>query len=108
MRQHDMTIVGCDTDSILYCKNNMLPFSDEEFQDLLKEINDVSPEFMEWSDDGYYSHCIAIRAKNYVLKDFKGKVTIKGSALKASTKGPAMRQFIKDIINSILDAIRRN
>lgn len=103
MQQHNFVITQCDTDGLLYNKIDNAEFSEEEQINLLKELNSISPEFMVWESDGYYSHCIAIRAKNYVLKDFKGKVTIKGSALKASTKSPVLKKFIRDIIDNILE-----
>lgn len=103
MQHHNFIITQCDTDGLLYNKIDNSTFSEEEQIALLKELNSISPEFMVWESDGYYSHCIAIRAKNYVLKDFKGKVTIKGSALRASTKSPKLKQLIKDIIYNILD-----
>ena len=83
MKNHNFIIGPTDTDSISFCKPDMSPFSPEETKQLLAEINAMSPEFIEWEDDGYYEVCITLRAKNYVLWDGKKK-TVKGSAFKTS------------------------
>lgn len=101
MSKYNYIIGPTDTDSISFCKPDMSPFSEEERAAILKEINDLSPEFMQWEDDGYYKSCLVIRAKNYVLWDGK-KRTIKGSALKASTKEKALKSFIDEVIDLLL------
>jgi hypothetical protein len=46
-----------------------------------------------------------VKAKNYVLKEAgTGKIKIKGSALKATMKEPALTKFIDDTIRLILDS----
>lgn len=80
----------------------MSPFSEEEVNTLLNELNDISPDFMDWSDDGYYSFCIAAKAKNYILYDGEKK-TIKGSAFKSSTKSTALKEFMGEVIQSIFN-----
>ena len=102
MNNHDFIIAPTDTDSISFGKPDGSPFSKEEIKILVKEINDISPEFMTFEDDGYYQTCICVRAKNYVLWDGK-KLTIKGSSLKATGKALALREFIQRIIQSIID-----
>ena len=78
----------------------MSPFSQEELKTLLKEVNEQSPDKVLWEDDGYYKTIIALKAKNYVLYDGK-KLKIKGSALKASTKSEAMKEFTRRIIETL-------
>lgn len=100
---HNFIIGPTDTDSISFCKSDMSPFTKDELEALLKEINDISPEFMDWSHDGYYPTCIAIRAKNYLTVDEKGKMKIKGSALKAPMKEKALKRFLDEIIQLLVD-----
>ena len=73
-------------------------FSKEEIKFLLKELNDISPEFMLWEDDGYYEVVVCLRAKNYILWDGK-KLKIKGSALRDTKK----EKFLLDLIKSVID-----
>lgn len=101
MKQHDFIIGPTDTDSISFTKSDMSVMSKEEIDLYIKEINDLSPDFMDWADDGYYQTVIAVRAKNYALWDGKKLVT-KGSSLKATVKSPAMKEFIQAIIWSII------
>jgi len=87
-----------DTDSISICKPDMSPFTEEEQQSLINEINALMPQKIQYAHDGYFQRCVALKAKNYVLFDGK-KIKIKGSALKSSTKSPRLKQFVKDVIN---------
>lgn len=90
-----------DTDSISFCYPDFRPISKEEQNKLLQEINDILPEKIVMDDDGYYETILAIKTKNYVLYDGK-KIKIKGSALKASTKEPALKEFISKSISIII------
>lgn len=105
---HNFIIGPTDTDSISFCKSDMSSFTEEERKQLIKEINDISPEFMDWADDGYYVSCVALKAKNYVLFDGQKKTT-KGSAFKTQTKEPAMKEMMQELIDVMLqdnDSIR--
>jgi hypothetical protein len=101
---HNFLIGPTDTDSISFCKPDMSPFSKEEIDFLIKELNSISPEFMVWENDGLYDTCLVIRAKNYILKEYgTGKITIKGSAFKDQKKEQALQQLMKDLVYYILD-----
>lgn len=98
---HNFQISNCDTDSISFTAQKS--FSPEEIKSLIKEINELSPEFMDWSDDGYYRRVIILKAKNYILQDFDNKITYKGSALKSSKTEIALKEFLHAIIAEILN-----
>lgn len=106
--QHDFIVAPSDTDSISFCKADMSEFSPEEIKTLLGEINEQSPDKVLWEDDGLYKTVIALKAKNYILYDptaddkKKKKLTIKGSALKASTKSEAMKEFTRKVIDTMI------
>lgn len=101
MKSYNFIVGPCDTDSISFTKADMSPFTQEEQDYLLAEINELSPEFMEWEDDGYYLTCITLRAKNYILWDGKKK-TVKGSAFKTSSKEIAMKELMQDMVDTII------
>lgn len=96
---------------------NNIGFSEDERNDILKEINSLFPERINFEEDGYYDTIIVLAAKNYILryeeeyflkyvlpkKPNAKQVIYKGSSIKATTKEPALQQFIKDIIDSILN-----
>jgi len=96
-------IVNADTDSISFNSPDGKDFSKEERSELLKDLNIQFPERISWEDDGYYKTLCVLAAKNYILDDGK-KVKYKGSAIKASTKPPALKEMIKKIIQSILES----
>jgi len=101
---HNFQLVNCDTDSITVCKKDGSPFSDEEQDELLRELNSVFPSAIKWEDDGYFKTVIVVKAKNYVLWDGK-KIKYKGSALKATMKEPALQEFIKSTLDIILNTL---
>lgn len=100
-KTNNMILVNADTDSISFSKGDGSIIIDDERALYLAQINDMFPERIKWSDDGYYRKVIVASAKNYVLDDGK-KITYKGNSIKASIKEPALKEFIKKIIDSIL------
>jgi len=102
MQTHNFKIVGGDTDSIMFCKQDMSLFTEEEQEELLKEINSLLPPEIKFANDGVFPKVIYLKAKNYIMMDAKGKVKTKGSSLKSSTIEPILKQMISEIINLIL------
>jgi DNA polymerase elongation subunit (family B) len=100
--QKTYSIVNADTDSISFTKANSSDFTNDEREDILKELNSLFPSSIRFEDDGLYKCVIVFKAKNYVLYDGK-KIKTKGSAIKATTKEPALREFINSVIVSIID-----
>lgn len=100
-------IVNADTDSISFVKSDMTPFTVEERKFLINDVNELYPELIRFEDDGGYTRVLVIRSKNYVLESLKkdGSLHIKykGSALKATLKEPALKEFIKEVIHILLD-----
>lgn len=103
IQPHNFILANLDTDSISFIKPDQKPFSKEECETLLDEINSLMPERIRWEDDRTYKRFIVVKAKNYVLYD-GNNITIKGSGLKASMKEPALKQFIKDLIDLLLNS----
>lgn len=98
---YNFKLVNVDTDSISICKQDGSPFTNEEEARLLKELNSLFPETVVWDDDGSYQTVVVLKAKNYILYDGK-QVKIKGSALKATQKAPALKEFLKEVIDYII------
>jgi hypothetical protein len=94
--------VNFDTDSITVCKQDETPFSEEEQEQLLSELNMLYPDLINWDSDGHFEKVIVLKAKNYILWDGK-KRKIKGSALKSSTREPAVRDFLNEIIDTMIN-----
>ena len=102
MKTHNFILGPCDTDSISFCKPDMSPFSKEEQDGLLEEINSYMPKLVRFAHDGYYKTIVALKAKNYVLLTEDGKIKYKGSAIRDSKREPAIREFLEEIVKAIL------
>lgn len=100
---HNFKLANLDTDSISFSKSDGAPFTEEEQSSLLKELNSLFPSSIKWEHDGIFSKVVIIKAKNYILKDGKGKVKIKGSALKVTLKEVALKEFVNKVIDSLLN-----
>ena len=100
---NNFQLVNFDTDSITICKPCGEPFSEEEQDKLINALNAEFPKQIKWEPDVYFPKLVVLRAKNYIMQDEKGKVKIKGSALKSSKAEIACKEFQKAIIQTILD-----
>lgn len=97
-----LDIVNADTDSIMVCRKDQSEINEWDREELLTDLNNLFPDKISWEDDGYYLTIIVLKAKNYVLWDGK-KLKIKGSSLKDPKKELALQEFLKEIIQSIID-----
>lgn len=107
IKNHNFLIPNGDTDSISFCKPDFGAMSETEVKELINEMNEISPEFMDWEDDGYYKCVIVLKAKNYVLlktnkKTGQDEIILKGSGLKDSKKEPALKEMMMEIIDGLL------
>jgi DNA polymerase elongation subunit (family B) len=102
IKMHDFIIVNGDTDSIAFKKRDQKPITPGEQAALLAEINGLMPELIHWEHDSYFKKFIVVAAKNYIMLDEKGKLKIKGSGLKATTKEKALQAFIREVIDLLL------
>jgi DNA polymerase I len=89
-----------DTDSITIWKNGQ-EFNKQEIDKLITEINELLPKEIKFELDSVYDSIMVVKAKNYAYRE-GDKITVKGSALKASTKCSALKEMIKIIIKHIL------
>jgi hypothetical protein len=115
---NNFTLVNCDTDSISFCKPDQSPFTEDEQANLLAELNSLYPSKIHFEHDGVFETVCILKAKNYILKAYvckkckksglktcghdEAKLTKKGSSLKSSKTEPALKEFMGEIINSIL------
>jgi len=99
--ENKYTLVNCDTDSVSVCRADQEFIVPEERKFILDEINALTPPQISWEDDGYYPVFVVVKAKNYIMWDGK-KLKYKGSAIKATQKEPALKEFISSTIDIIL------
>lgn len=93
-------IVNADTDSITFTDSGN-PIDEDTRLNLLDDLNSLYPEKIHFEDDGYYKSIIVLKAKNYVMFD-GNKIKTKGSALKDAKKEPALKEFLFNVIESLI------
>ena len=108
VKNHDFIPVSNDTDAISFRKQDGTPFSQEEQDKLIDEINSIIPKMLEYEDDGYFETIIVVKAKNYVMRTPDMKVKFKGSSLIDVKKEPALRELLNECIMDLLDTEGEN
>lgn len=98
---HKFILSNCDTDSVMFCKPDMSPFSEDDIYGLLEEINELMPENIKFEDDGKFRKVIILKTKNYILDDGV-KVKLKGSGLKDNKREPAIKEYLNAIVTCLL------
>ncbi len=93
------TLINADTDSITI--TNGTDLNEQQRQNLLDDLNSNFPEKIRFTDDGYFPNILVIKVKNYVMFDGK-KMKYKGSALKATNKEPALKEFIEKAVKILM------
>lgn len=101
------TVPKGDTDSITLWKNGEV-IPKDTVEALLKEINSMLPEQINFELDDFYVNLIAFKAKNYAylsIKNGEEVISTKGSALKASTKCARLKWFTQRSIEMMLRGV---
>lgn len=101
--ENNNVLANCDTDSVAFCKQDQSFIPKDERKQLLDELNGLYPEKIRFADDGYFPKFIVLQTKNYIMLREDGKLTLKGSSLKSSSLEPALKGFIKEMVDSLLN-----
>jgi DNA polymerase elongation subunit (family B) len=102
-------IVNADTDSFSFETGGMNYLGFKSFNAYLNgQFGDGiiwEPDSIRKGDEtpGLYKKVVIVKAKNYILQDMSGYFHIKGSALKATMKEPALKEFIGEVIDCLLE-----
>lgn len=103
MKSYDYQMVNTDTDAIMICKPDQSPWTKEEQEKFLNELNAQFPELITFEHDGVFESVIVVKAKNYILlPEGETEVELKGSSIKDQKKEPAMLEMMKKIINEMV------
>lgn len=109
MKTHDFVLVNCDTDSIMVAKPDGSPFSEEEQEVLLEEMNTHFEDLIIWENDGYYDSVVVVKSKNYcLLPHGEDRIKKKGSSIKDSKKEPAMLEMLDECIKDMIHGTGEN
>jgi len=102
MPRHNWKLVNIDTDAVSFCKEDETPFTQEEYDNAILELNKIM--YSEWEPDGEFDRFLVVKAKNYVMKE-KGKSTYKykGSSLTDSKKEKALVELLHRLIEDLIE-----
>lgn len=97
------TVPNGDTDSIGFCTGKKI--TEEEFDGYIKEINDLMDPGIVWENDNTFKSFLILKTKNYVLQDYdkKKSLKIKGSATKSPKREKALKKFVNNIIDCLIN-----
>jgi DNA polymerase I len=101
LRKEGATPVEIDTDGVYFVPPAGVD-TEKKAQDLVGRLSDSLPEGIEVSMDGLYPAMFSYKMKNYALLDEKGRVLIKGSALKSRGMEKFLREFLSDMLQLLL------
>jgi DNA polymerase elongation subunit (family B) len=94
--------IEVDTDGI-YFKPPESCTSEESEQELVQRLSQKLPEGIEVDLDGRYLAMFAYKSKNYALQEYGGRIIIKGSGLRSRGVEPYVREFMRDVIERLLN-----
>ena len=94
--------IEVDTDGI-YFKPPESCASVEAEQELVRRVSQKLPEGIEVDLDGRYQAMFAYKSKNYALQEYDGRTIIKGSGLRSRGVESYLREFIRDIVEHLLN-----
>ncbi|MDD2582981.1 MAG: DNA polymerase domain-containing protein [Desulfuromonadaceae bacterium] len=93
--------VEVDTDGIYFRPPDGCATEGAELE-LVGRISQGLPEGIDVELDGRYRSMFAYKTKNYALQDYTGRIIIKGSALRSRSLEPYLREFMRDVVESLL------
>lgn len=102
MPKHDWKLVNLDTDALSFCKQDGSVYTQEEYDTIFKELNQIM--YSEWEPDGDFSKMLIIKAKNYcMLEKESDKIKKKGSSILDSKRELALREMLDRMIEVLIE-----
>ena len=102
LRGEGATPVEIDTDGIYFVPPPGVS-TEKEAEDLVARLSGNLPEGIEVAMDGLYPAMFSYKMKNYALLDEKGRMLIKGSALRSRGMEKFLRDFLADMLQLLLE-----
>jgi DNA polymerase, archaea type len=102
LRKEGATPVEIDTDGIYFVPPPEV-HTEKEAEDLVARLSGSLPEGIEVGMDGLYPAMFSYKMKNYALLDEKGRMLIKGSALRSRGMERFLRDFLSEMLHLLLE-----
>ncbi len=96
LRERKARLIEADTDGVYFV---VPPGIDTEREEHLfvEALSEELPEGIHLSHDGRYRRMISLKAKNYILVDYDGRLIIKGSSLRSRRDERVFREFVRKL-----------
>jgi len=101
---NNFNLINCDSDGACFGKNNER-VDINEVKELIAEFNKTIPEGIEVEFESFMPALVVAKSKNYAMLRDDGKITIKGSAFKSSSKEFALKEMCELMLHSMLGLI---
>lgn len=102
MPRYDYLLTNIDTDSLSFAKADGSDWTEEEYERLNREVNQIM--YSAWEDDGMFDRFVVVKAKNYaMLERGKDKMKIKGSSFTDAKKEIALTEMLNRMLQSFVD-----
>ena len=102
LRKEGATPVEIDTDGIYFVPPPEVT-TEKEAEELVARLSGSLPEGIEVGMDGCYPAMFSYKMKNYALLDEKGRMLIKGSALRSRGMEKFLRDFLSEMLHLLLE-----
>jgi DNA polymerase I len=100
LEQRGVTLIEADTDGVLFSVPEGWTHEDE--LRLIEEVAAALPTGIQVEHDGRYERMYSHAAKNYVLRDYEGRIRFVGVAFRSSRTEPYGERFLMDAMPYIL------
>ena len=106
LKQKGATVIEVDTDGIYFVPPKEIE-SGEEQERLIQALAATLPKGIELELDGRYRAMFSYKMKNYALLDQKNRLLIKGSGLRSRGLELFQRQWMEEMLLSLLTGERK-
>jgi DNA polymerase, archaea type len=102
LKKEGATPVEIDTDGIYFVPPPGVT-TEKEAEELVARLSNSLPDGIEVGMDGLYPSMFSYKMKNYALLDEKGRMLIKGSALRSRGMEKFLRDFLSQMLHLLLE-----
>ena len=102
IRRRGGVVVEVDTDGVLFEPPDGVAGEEAE-RAFVEALNDVLPTGIRIAYEGRAARMLSYKKKNYVLQDYDGRLTFKGSSLVSRSIERFGRTFVREAVARLLD-----
>ena len=96
LSERNARLIEADTDGVYFVVPPGIETERDE-HDFVDALSGELPEGIHLSHDGRFQGMISLKAKNYILIDFSGRLIIKGSSLRSRRDERVFREFVRKL-----------